>query len=684
MAHHKPERDHAAPTSHRGGGGTARSKTGTKRDAPGDHPAGPPDEAEAVRGLALRFTEVPSGRGFYPFIAQCLREVCGAVAVAISTYDAKRRSLVVRTVAADRSLLAHLARLVGRPLVGLRIPLSPEAVSAMFTEVVRTVEDLNGATFGVISPASSRLVQQTLRIGSVTGLALVAKRTLFGSAAIVTRIDQPPVSLELGRALAAVATLAVNAKQAHDARRESEQQLRALFDQSPHAVLLTSPRGSVIRANATACRLFGYSEKELRELGKSVVADDGDRRLAPALEARARSDGFEGELTLRRKDGSRFPAWVTSGIFRDAGGRVRTSIVVRDLSPARRAEDELKSARRRYQSVVESEIVGTLQTTTEGRIIYANETLARMLGYSTTTQLMSTRAESLYRSPAEREALIERLQNTGGISQFELNVISRDGTEKTLLGSATLANGTISKVLIDVTDRARAQAQLEAANERLRRLSRRLLEAQQTERRAIARELHDGIGQIVTMAKINIESTRDLTGDSKVRDHLGEDVEMLDRTLDQIRTLSFGLHPPILEDLGLLPALQWEAKRYEERSVFTPHLVAHDLPSPLPEDVSNCCFMVAREALTNIARHARAKNVWIELREKSGTIEMSIRDDGQGFGEGAGESAEQGSFGVISMQERARLLGGDLSIESVAGSGTTITVSVPLAANRGT
>ncbi|HMC66158.1 MAG TPA: response regulator [Gemmataceae bacterium] len=221
--------------------------------------------------------------------------------------------------------------------------------------------------------------------------------------------------------------------------------------------------------------------------------------------------------------------------------------------------------------------------------------------------------------------------------------------------------------------------QRQQAEAAVRSLSRQLLAAQEAERRHIARELHDQVGQALTALKINLEGLQRIAGGG-ARNALVESIDIASQTLQQVRTLSLDLRPSMLDDLGLVAALRWYLDRQAQRAGFQAAVVAESLPQPLAAEIATACFRVAQEAVTNIVRHAGARHVQIELKPVQADLEMTIRDDGTGFDAPAARqrASRGGSLGLLGMQERVMLLSGQFEVESAAGRGTVIRVRLPL------
>ena len=196
-----------------------------------------------------------------------------------------------------------------------------------------------------------------------------------------------------------------------------------------------------------------------------------------------------------------------------------------------------------------------------------------------------------------------------------------------------------------------------ASRERLQALSEQLLVAQEEERRAIARELHDEIGQVLTAVGAGLRAIDPSAQRAELSRRLEESLDMIDRAIEEVRDLSLDLRPSLLDDFGLVPALEWYLDRMAQRTGLHMELLADNAEMCLPPGLETLCFRVAQIALTNVVRHAQAKNLRVELRKRETGLELVVRDDGVGFDvRGALERASRGAtLGLLSMQERARL-----------------------------
>jgi PAS domain S-box-containing protein len=241
------------------------------------------------------------------------------------------------------------------------------------------------------------------------------------------------------------------------AHRESEARLRSLFEQSLDAVLLTAPDGTVLAANPAACRMFGYTEAEFRALGRGAVADPDDPRLAAALEERARTGRFTGELTLVHKDGRRMATELSSRVFMDAEGRERTSLFIRDVTGRKRAEAALAASERKYRALVQGLHDGVFLCDHENRVIEATDRFLEMTGYGADEIAGRSVAdlvdpEDLALAPLRRE----ELGRTGKLVS-ERVLRRRDGQPLPVeVASVLLGDGRVECVVRDIRERKRA------------------------------------------------------------------------------------------------------------------------------------------------------------------------------------------------------------------------------------
>lgn len=225
---------------------------------------------------------------------------------------------------------------------------------------------------------------------------------------------------------------------------------------------------------------------------------------------------------------------------------------------------------------------------------------------------------------------------------------------------------------------------LEAINEANRLRATQIMNAMEEERKRIARELHDETSQVLTSLLISLAILEESITTQEARDRIAETRTLAHRTLRAIRNLSIDLRPSALDDLGLLPALRWYIKEYQQKFSILVDFQAVGFKERLSTEIETALYRIVQESLTNIARHAHAQNVSITLKEEADAVYATIIDDGRGFDpeqlqlhKVSGSGQERG-WGLVGMHERAHLLEGSLTIESSAGKGTTVRTCIPL------
>ncbi len=243
----------------------------------------------------------------------------------------------------------------------------------------------------------------------------------------------------------------------------------------------------------------------------------------------------------------------------------------------------------------------------------------------------------------------------------------------TLLGGVILAVATTGLTLrLERSVEKQLQETIEARTD-LQALSARLVRAQEEERRTLARELHDEVGQTLSAIMMEASTARAAARAEGVGERLLSIGVMAEKTLNVVRDLALLLRPSMLDDFGLLPALNWHAREVSKRTGLNVRITAVEISDDLPDEHKTCIYRVVQEAIHNSARHASARNVQVNVNNEGARLVFSIQDDGSGFD----KRAVRG-LGLLGMEERVRRLGGELRIDSQMGRGTTITAELPL------
>ena len=523
-------------------------------------------------------------------------------------------------------------------------------------------------------------------------------------------------------------------KQAAEALRASEERFRTVFELAPIGITLVSPGGRPIRANRAFQEILGYSEEEFRNMVITDFTHTDDVRKSWQLirdVVEGGRDTFTWDKRYRRKDGELVWGRVAVSSVEDSSGESRQLIaMLQDISDRKRTEETL----RRRAKELDTLQATVLDITTRHELPALLETVvrraARLLGASGgglylcdpdreearcvvsynaprdytdvvlsygegAAGVVAATGEPLivddYRTWSRRAPVYEEEQPfgavlsapmiwegevTGVIHVLHDEEVSSPFTQTDLELLNLFANHAAIAV-----ENARLYDRLRSGRERLQALSQRIVDAQEVERRRIARELHDEIGQALTAVKIDLQAARSLLESTEHETQLEHTIAIVERTLKQVRDLSLDLRPSLLDDLGLVPALRWYVDRQAQQADLSAHFHADPVEKRLAPELEIACFRIVQEALTNVMRHARAEHVDVELLNRDGVIEMRIRDDGLGFDvQEALEEAHRGtSLGLLSMHERASVVRGEVEIESAPEVGTEVKARFPLA-----
>jgi len=341
--------------------------------------------------------------------------------------------------------------------------------------------------------------------------------------------------------------------------------------------------------------------------------------------------------------------------------------------------------RAKLESLTDLSPDGILVVDGAGQMRFANAAAASLLGVDSATELVGRRlTEFMLRPrPATRPDPIEQVRTTQGASvQVEAEIVRADGrsfpAEVRVGRMAWAGEAMVQVILRDIAERYRLHAELEARHQELQQLLQRLVAVQEAERRFMAVELHDEVGQSLTGLKLLLETSAPL-GPDALRARLSEVRVLVKELLGRVRELSLDLRPAMLDDVGLFAALDWQCERFERQSRLTIKRNFDPLETQrFAPEVEIAAFRIAQEALTNVARHAQIMQAVVDVSVNDGILHVAIRDNGAGFQTGALDSKKHPSNGLAGMRERARSVSGDVTILSAPGQGTTIRAVFPL------
>ena len=465
-------------------------------------------------------------------------------------------------------------------------------------------------------------------------------------------------------------------KQLQKQRDDSERRYAELVDQAQEGISVRRPAGGFLFVNDTFCGMLGYTRDELLELSIQDIVHPDDAETVEQVQQLGHSGHVLLKKRMLRKDGTVIHVDVSAKRLRN--GDIQST--VQDVTERRAAEH-------RYETAVNALAEGVAVLDREGRVIAFNKSATRILAMTRdqfTGRMVQDPDWQLQREdgtpfPMEEHPVVVTLATGEDRDDVVLVAALPDGTRRTLTvssrGLEPDKDGKPTSVLASFRD-ITPQRQHE---KKLRDMSRRLGEAQETERRAIARELHDEVGQSLTATRLNLRDLSQQATDLQLQKRLAETEELIAELLGKVRQMSLDLHPSVLDDLGLVPALRWCVRT---RAGGSPMQVVMQLPESLPRfsDMTEITlFRVFQEALSNALKHAGAAHMHVVLEHQDGRLQLSVRDDGKGFDAAAArrEALSGKSLGLLGMQERVRLAGGKIVMESAPGKGAEVRVTLP-------
>jgi len=464
------------------------------------------------------------------------------------------------------------------------------------------------------------------------------------------------------------------------------ERVRLQIDRLPLAYIVLDENQHVLNWNPAAEKMFGYTKAEA--LGRLcldlIFRHPIDHEVLEVVHRLESGDMHANSVNENyTKDGRIITChWFNTPLMDPDGNFAGVISLAQDITERRQAEEESRV----LNAALENAVEGIARLDEQGRYLAVNRAYAGMLGYRP-EELIGMDLQSTVH-PKDREKVKAAFQRmlSQGRAETEVLGVRKDDTvfwKQTVIVKAHNQQGHWFAhycFMKDITERKLAEEALCNSAERLQVLSRRVVEVQEQERGHIARELHDEIGQVLGAISVNLHAVKDVC-DAAARPRIEESIQIVDQATQQVRNLSFDLRPSMLDDLGLVATLRWYADRQAQRAGFAVHFAVESSGARLPAELAIACFRVMQEALTNVMRHARARHVWVELRQGDDEVDLVIRDDGVGFdSESAhGRAARGESFGLPGIQERVELLGGRADIQSQPDHGTTIRVWFPMA-----
>lgn len=471
--------------------------------------------------------------------------------------------------------------------------------------------------------------------------------------------------------------------------RENEQWLETTLKSIGDAVIATDRRGRVTFMNVVAETLTGWKKKEA--LGQklttvfNIINEKTRKRAKNPVEKACREGviaGLANHTLLISKSGKEIPIDDSAAAMRDERGNIIGVVLVfRDITERKKAEEELRKSEERYRDLYEEAPATYLAVGVDRRIKRANKQAVELTGYDVAS-LIGKNIFNLYADTPrgkEKAKKIFKLFLAGkDIRNEEVQMQKADG-------SLTWVNLTVRPVrdekgrivetrsmVVDISERKRA--------EELMGLSKHMVVAEEAERRRVARDLHDGVNQILSSVAFRLHSIEaKIQGkDISLEQELEKTKKLLEKAMKEVSTISHNLRPSELDDLGLIAALRSNCEQFSERTGIELDFDHSGCPEHLPSETEVTFYRIVQEAFNNVEKHSEASQVHIRLTKKDGAVELHFKDNGKGIQSLTHKKKKMSGMGLINIRERAAFLGGSLTFHSQPGSGTEIIVQIPV------
>jgi len=457
--------------------------------------------------------------------------------------------------------------------------------------------------------------------------------------------------------------------------KQSEEKFRILFHHSPLGNVLFNAEGVVVDANTAFAEMFGYHVDELfqKNIWKLFAKSDKNEKNLPNLTGNI----LETEI-VNKFDKKLWIRVSFSSIHFSHQSEKFNLAVVEDITLKKVGEKVLKESELRLRRMVENLPAGAVYI--DDKTFYFNKEAEKITGYK--ADEIKNLDEWFIKLYPENYNEVKKLYLIDKKNNFQIprtvEIIRKDKEKRFVEFIAHLFKNDEIWIVIDVTARLKAEEEIISSRDKLKKLSEHLQTAREEERAAIAREVHDDLGQSLTALKMELvwlKKNRE-AGDKIVSDKLNSMVEIVNQTIKTIQRLGTELRPKLLDDLGLISAIEWQASEFQKRfgikCTFQP---INDEINVDPK-IGVSVFRILQEALTNVVRHANASEVKIAVKQLNGTFFLSISDNGVGIPVNQLES--NSSIGIIGMKERADIAGGKVEFISQKGKGTEVRLTIPL------
>jgi PAS domain S-box-containing protein len=462
--------------------------------------------------------------------------------------------------------------------------------------------------------------------------------------------------------------------------QQNEEKFRTLIEQASDGIFISNIKGEYVDVNSNGLKLSGYTIAELKNMTIYDLVPPEDEETNPLrIDELFSGKVVINERRMKCKNGNIINVEISAKVLTDG----RFLGIVRDITARKKAEEELRMSEEKYRLLFyQNPMPMWMISIPDRNFMDVNSAAIDFYGYTKeeflSMNIMDIRPKEEIEPVKKVIAGLPSGINRAGVwthvrkdgSRIRVNIISHDILYEGKPAKLILAN--------DVTEKVNAEEKLQESHEAFRQLATHLETIREAERTHLAREIHDELGQQLTGLKMDISwlNKKIKSEDEEVNQKIKETIQLIDSTVKSVRRIATELRPSILDDLGLVAAMEWQSEEFEKRFQIKCIFKSGISNEIIPPQLATGIFRIYQECLTNVLRHSEATEVRSVLEIRDRNLRLNITDNGRGFV--VEEIANKKTLGLLGMKERSSLMGGTYEISSDPGKGTSILIIVPL------
>ena len=510
--------------------------------------------------------------------------------------------------------------------------------------------------------------------------------------------------------------------------KDSKTKYSLILETVQSGFLLCDKSGKILEANQAYRRMSGYPLEELLRITvQDLEAHDSPEELRQYAQLVKAHGHYQFERRHRRKNGTVFDVDVRASFLNVEGGRFvnfvwditdrkkseeqlkkefadaeiivkeRTALLaemntalMEEITERKHKEIELRQSEEKYRRLFENNLAGVAVASLDLRsyvtkLFDCNDAFSGILGFASREQLLSLDAEKFFDAAPGGDTLLARLLKNKKLINEEFCLLTKNQEPVWVLLNLILHKrgksdvALIEGTMIDISLRKQAEKEMQSAHRKLQAMASQLIRTEEREHHRMAAAIHDTVAQTLAAAKMHFESVREYVSPDGLKS-VAEVRHLLAQAMRQTRSIMTELSPPVLNELGLIPALEWLAEQITQEHELSVDLAVENKVPKMPHDFQVLFYQATRELLTNIVKHAKVHKAKVTVSNIDGSLQIKVSDDGIGFNRYNIEdhSDVNGGFGLFGIRERFKQFDGTFDITSEVGRGTEITMAAPL------